>query len=1065
MEEVDEFGIPIKKSSKASESLKSANVDEFGIPIKKKVSSDSSSASQKASGVSVQKVGSSDTQQPSAFPKSKSTINIAPGMEYTPPKQSAKKQQKVGSSGLIGTENAFSNKKVPVVDAKKTTPLADSESKPGSLSWNFEKLKEKNPEITERFNQYEQVKQIPEDLVKQKRAEIDAKFNGEGFMNNLKTGIIKVANYIINPVDDVFETDDFAEERAKVAKDIKTNQERARKLKQPIPTYTQAQINEKIKLERLNKELTSEKESRVRSFMDELDQSYTVDDTGLNARERFNIYKNAEQASLGEKDRTNLKQQDIVLPALSSTVAKLTDYAEKVKKGTRLNAAEVQDYQNQFANYQKLEKEAMKLKDEFYSNREKLGSSKEELDLFKRDYGWGRHFKNMYAFAQETSGGIMGAADYAMKWLDTATGEDIFAGSEAQSVVRDVSKELLKDAKKTRESVAKPMEVDSINNWNDLGNWTMDLLSNQAPQVLSMIVAPEIALPMMGTSALGQKYEGMIDEMDASNKQPGEEIKNYNDSQLMLVPAIFGATETASAMVDRYLLKGASRAYNSAAAPERKLVVDGLLTRAFGKTKGFVKSGLIEGADEGFTKWGQNFADIYIGGNKNIRLTDGIKDASIAGTVMGQAMQVPAFVPAIIKETNRFSTDNRLKSVNKEILALELQLDSKALAPQSRKVIQEQLDSNKAKAKTLLEKRVKDISTLSNAQFNEINRLEKSQVNIQNKANEIRKDASINPELKKQILGNLKSEFNANEQRRVDLLQKGAAAQISNLPVEEQIRLKDKAQRKLMKEMNPDGTKTIKLDDDQISKEALNIYKAEQEKVKLKEIEKTPTEQVQNEKKVEQYRSEEQAELREKLPNAEYKADGKIDVNKLSQEDAITYDNIYKKYDKLISPLLEKQKQLNDDTSNDDTSNDDPLKDVESTANALNDDIVSKIEDNINTLFAKDDNTNTRIAEMYHKAKEDGSNPELVKAVENLLNKPTDTQIPVEETTSKFKKSVDLLKDINDADSGTKKRRLAEERRKYLEENPTVKFIDDNIKDIARQLEEKGELIKTGDCL
>jgi hypothetical protein len=58
------------------------------------------------------------------------------------------------------------------------------------------------------------------------------------------------------------------------------------------------------------------------------------------------------------------------------------------------------------------------------------------------------------------------------------------------------------------------------------------------------------------------------------------------------------------------------------------------------------------------------------------------------------------------------------------------------------------------------------------------------------------------------------------------------------------------------------------------------------------------------EKKVERLRAEEQAELKEALPNAELKADGKIDVEKLSLTDAVAYDDIYNKYDKLISPLL-----------------------------------------------------------------------------------------------------------------------------------------------------------------
>jgi len=55
-------------------------------------------------------------------------------------------------------------------------------------------------------------------------------------------------------------------------------------------------------------------------------------------------------------------------------------------------------------------------------------------------------------------------------------------------------------------------------------------------------------------------------------------------------------------------------------------------------------------------------------------------------------------------------------------------------------------------------------------------------------------------------------------------------------------------------------------------------------------------------------RAEEQAEIKAKFPNAEYKADGKIDVDKLSVSDQIKYGAIYMKYDNLISPLLPKKK-------------------------------------------------------------------------------------------------------------------------------------------------------------
>ncbi len=61
-------------------------------------------------------------------------------------------------------------------------------------------------------------------------------------------------------------------------------------------------------------------------------------------------------------------------------------------------------------------------------------------------------------------------------------------------------------------------------------------------------------------------------------------------------------------------------------------------------------------------------------------------------------------------------------------------------------------------------------------------------------------------------------------------------------------------------------------------------------------------------KSVKQLREQEQAELDSKIPNAEqYRVDGKVDRAKLTNEaDKKAFDEVYNKYDKLISPLLQK---------------------------------------------------------------------------------------------------------------------------------------------------------------
>ena len=98
----------------------------------------------------------------------------------------------------------------------------------------------------------------------------------------------------------------------------------------------------------------------------------------------------------------------------------------------------------------------------------------------------------------------------------------------------------------------------------------------------------------------------------------------------------------------------------------------------------------------------------------------------------------------------------------------------------------------------------------------------------------------------------------------------------------------------------------IKYDNERVVKHIVplsDLQTAKKPEVKVTE-EVKPTEV----KTVEQLREQEQAELDSKIPNAEqYRVDGKVDRAKLTnEEDVKAFDEVYNKYDKLISPLLEK---------------------------------------------------------------------------------------------------------------------------------------------------------------
>jgi hypothetical protein len=102
---------------------------------------------------------------------------------------------------------------------------------------------------------------------------------------------------------------------------------------------------------------------------------------------------------------------------------------------------------------------------------------------------------------------------------------------------------------------------------------------------------------------------------------------------------------------------------------------------------------------------------------------------------------------------------------------------------------------------------------------------------------------------------------------------------------------------------------------DNLSKESKKLDEVDAEYGVAIPTEEVVTEEVKptEVKTVEQLREQEQAELDSKIPNAEqYRVDGKVDRTKLTNEEDIkAFDEVYNKYDKLISPLLKKPAEQN----------------------------------------------------------------------------------------------------------------------------------------------------------
>jgi predicted XRE-type DNA-binding protein len=158
-------------------------------------------------------------------------------------------------------------------------------------------------------------------------------------------------------------------------------------------------------------------------------------------------------------------------------------------------------------------------------------------------------------------------------------------------------------------------------------------------------------------------------------------------------------------------------------------------------------------------------------------------------------------------------------------------------------------------------------------------------------------------------------------------------------------------------------------------------------------------------KTVEAYRAEEQAELQEAIPNIEdYKTDGEIDKALMPDDVLAKYNEIYNKYDKLISPLLKKQNKNLDNTKKetnlapDETGKqkagnrlfNEPLKGVAEIANRYYQRIFGSKRPKYEGTTELNVERAKRIAAAFEAMKHEPNNPEVRKAYEAMAKETID---------------------------------------------------------------------------
>jgi hypothetical protein len=786
-----------------------------------------------------------------------------------------------GSSGYIGEVKPFENKTIPVAkmaqidvydeeQRKKKIELANSAYDYAKQNVDVEKSKER----------------LNDEVDNNQLIDLAIQFAKNRFNSSIGEPLTQV-NALLGGDRD-FKIGEY--------KPLQNEIKQARKQlfeENPKKKYSQEQIFERAKKIFIDNDVQSQMHSYIDSY---LPSGY----------DREGVWKELKLKSL--KDNDILREKVASFEVFKTQIKEFQDF---VKEANERGPSE-EDY----SKFESLKERAIFASEgmnhiaknyDKYVNEAK--SDDEKLELFKYNYdNYDKSVDLMYGSVANIVGGSLKLAGQTAKSFMQFQR----LGGEEDNVVSQIGDELMSDA----QAAMKPYyryKATNLNNFSDLGALSVQLGSEQLPILASIYLGGNLGVLATSMSSGGQK----IKELEDGAKMPFGRV--YTDGQKLAAGWLYAGAEFFPEKIGTArILKDIEKTVSSASSASRRLFKESLYDRTF---KGIGKFGMysgLEGTTELATAEGQIKIDEELLG---IVKTDFDKkelraESFLSGTGMGATMSViGGGLSFVVSQSRLYSENKDLKDVQdtlKKIQLIQNEIDSNVLLSNKER-------TDLYKKMNVLNNNVFDIVSKNANKGANFSLEEKSNLlDINLKQKELKEkyeevvDSNFSKEIKNAEIRELKKEFEGLEEKRSTIL-KGEFNKLTNLSSQEQIRLKDLAQRKLREELNPDGTKNIKLDDKQITEEAIKIYESEEssnlEKPKVEELGDvvSPIAEVNdNEAKVEELRSEEQNELKEKLPNAELNEEGNVDGDKLSPEDKVVYDEVYDKYDKLITPLLEK---------------------------------------------------------------------------------------------------------------------------------------------------------------
>lgn len=581
---------------------------------------------------------------------------------------------------------------------------------------------------------------------------------------------------------------------------------------------SEQEIFEKAKQVYKDKQVENIETDRINSFLDDLPE----DDKLALKQDRLNTAVHLKEE--------NLKNEKAIQAYAAFGKQKIDEYKEienQLKSLKERGIAFPQDlydrYTSLYSDIQNISKNIQKRQDSLLKNKSDLGTVEQEFDFLKRQYGDVENFlSNTSIAARELGVGIIGGIDYLSSIANPITSASSIG---LQSKLIDINKGLAEERDNLRKS------VESIESAEGLVNYASDVLSNQLPNLVATSTGAG-GLALMGVSGAGQKYAEM-------NQEVLEGKASYSPLQMAVAPLLYGGAEVISEIPTLSILKKGGRVLDAIAKNQADLLTKTAVQKGKEFAKDFLGDQLKEGGGEQFTNFAQNVTNRYILGKKDVGLLDNTGTVFKDTFALTSMLKVAPHLAGAALKPFQSKVDLGLLDENaRKIIEFSRNLNTLDLSEGERSVLEKQIQKATEENSKIMANTIDNVANMPDNVYLKVNEINK-------KAAQLKDDAKLindgNLPDKAALLKDLENQYRDLQTERSSLINTKYSpyAQLESLPAEELIDLKNEAQRDLMKELNPDGTKSITINDDQISKKALELYKSKQEQ-KAKEV--TPVE-------------------------------------------------------------------------------------------------------------------------------------------------------------------------------------------------------------------------------